>query len=64
MDVLAPAEEYEGGMLPLEPSRFGAIHEPVRQVRDPAIFEEGGRTYLLYSSAGENGLCMAELVDR
>ena len=63
-EVLAPAEEYEGGLLSLEASRFGAIHEPVRQVRDPAIFEEGGRTYLLYSSAGENGLCMAELVDR
>lgn len=61
VDVLAPTEEYEGGLLPLEPSRFGAVHYPVRQLRDPAIFEEEGRMYLLYSSAGESGLCVAEL---
>ena len=61
VDVLTPEETYEGGDLPLEPSRFGAVHYRVRQLRDPAIFEEEGRVYLVYSSAGESGLCLAEL---
>jgi hypothetical protein len=34
---------------------------PVRQLRDPAIFPENGKTYLLYSIAGENGIAIAEL---
>jgi hypothetical protein len=32
------------------------------QLRDPAIFEDDdGRTYLLYSVAGESGIAIAEL---
>lgn len=63
VDVLTPEEMYEGVDLPLEPSRFGAVHSRVRQLRDPAIFEEEGRTYLVYSSAGESGLCLAEIFE-
>ncbi len=63
VDVLLPEEAYEGADLPLEPSRFGAVHGRVRQLRDPAIFEEDERTYLVYSSAGESALCMAELIE-
>lgn len=59
--VLQPELEYEGAELPLEPSRSGAVHTPVRQLRDPGIYEEGGRTYLLYSIAGESGLAMVKL---
>ena len=33
----------------------------MNQLRDPAIFEEGGRTYLLYAVAGEEGIALAEL---
>jgi hypothetical protein len=33
----------------------------VNQLRDPAIFEEDGRTYLLYAVAGESGIAIAEL---
>ena len=58
--VLEPEMDYEGAGLPLEPSRRGAIHEAARQLRDPCIFEEGGRTYLLYSVAGEQGIAIAE----
>jgi hypothetical protein len=39
------------------------IAGPVRQLRDPAIFREDGRTWLLYSVAGENGIAIAELKD-
>lgn len=62
-DLLLPETEYEGGNLPLEPSNFGAIHHPVRQLRDPAIFEENGKIYLLYTCAGESALALAELIE-
>jgi hypothetical protein len=35
---------------------------PVRQLRDPAIYREDGRAYLLYSVAGEYGTAIAEVV--
>ena len=28
----------------------------MRQLRDPALFEEGGQLYLLYSGAGEQAI--------
>lgn len=59
--LLAPETAYEGANRPLEPSRRGLILEPVHQVRDPCIFEEDGKTYLLYSVAGERGIAIAEL---
>lgn len=59
--VLEPQRPYEGADLPLEPSTPGAIHGPARQLRDPAIYEEDGRLYLLYSVAGERGIALARL---
>lgn len=59
--VLAPELPYEGGDLPREPSRRGLVTGPVCQLRDPAIFREGGRTFLLYAVAGEHGIAIAEL---
>ena len=59
--MLEPELAYEGAHQPLVPSERGAIHEPVRQLRDPCIFEEGGRTWLLYAVAGEQGIAIAEL---
>jgi hypothetical protein len=41
----------------------GRAHGRVRQLRDPAVFEEGGRTWLVYSVAGESGLAIAEIVE-
>lgn len=61
VSVLLPEIAYEGADLPLLPSERGAIHSRARQLRDPAIFQEDGRTYLLYSVAGENGIAIAEL---
>ena len=59
-DFLVSETDYEGANLPLVASQFGAVHEPAHQLRDPGIFQEDGRTYLLYSCAGENGICIAE----
>lgn len=61
-EVLHPEMDYEGGDLPLAPSKSGSISVPVNQLRDPAIFQENGRTYLFYSGAGENNICAAEFV--
>jgi hypothetical protein len=61
--VLEPETEYEGSHLALEPSRRGLVMGPVRQLRDPAIYREAGRTYLLYSVAGEYGIAIAELLN-
>ncbi len=59
--VISPETEYEGASLPLAPSKIDLAPGKVRQLRDPAIFREGGRTYLLYSVAGESGIAIAKL---
>ncbi len=61
IEVLRPETEWEGAELEVAPSRRGHIDERVNQLRDPAIFEEDGRIYLLYSIAGEHGLAIAEI---
>lgn len=58
--VLEPETEYEGADLPLQTSVIGLVLERVRQLRDPAIFQDGGSTYLLYSVAGEYGIAIAK----
>jgi len=58
--VLSPDMSYEGSAYPVEISTSGEA-EQVRQLRDPAIFRESHRTYILYSIAGESGLAIAEL---
>jgi len=59
--LLEPEKDYEGASLPLKPSRYGSAKGPVRELRDPAIYEEAGDRYLLYSVAGEQGIAIAKL---
>ncbi|MBN9080554.1 MAG: hypothetical protein J0I16_03580 [Rhizobiales bacterium] len=59
--LIQPERAYEGGDLPPAPSERGGVRQAVRQLRDPAFFEEAGKTYLLYAGAGESGICLAEL---
>jgi len=59
--VIEPETEWEGVDEPLQRSTGGQVHGPVRQLRDPAIYREAGRTYLLYSVAGERGIGIALL---
>jgi hypothetical protein len=61
IDVLYPELDWEGADLPLRPSVRDAINVRVRQLRDPGIYEEDGRTWLLYAVAGESGIAIAEL---
>ena len=64
VELLRPAAPYECLNLPNAPSAAGEIEGPAQQLRDPAIFEEGGKTFLFYSICGEQGLAAAELTIR
>jgi hypothetical protein len=61
IEVLRPEKGYEGADRPLEVSLPDEAPGRVQQLRDPGIFKEGGKTYLLYSIAGESGLAVGEL---
>jgi len=59
--LIKPEHDYEGALLALKASKFGAVHEQVNELRDPAFFQEKDKLYLLYSVAGESGLAIAEI---
>lgn len=59
--VKKPEYDYEGASLPVEPSKAGLAKTFVRQLRDPAIFQEKGKIYLLYTVGGESGIAISEL---
>lgn len=56
-----PSENWEGADLPQTISRNGAAHQPEHALRDPAVYREGDRLYLLWSVAGEQGIAIGEL---
>ncbi|MDP6039972.1 MAG: hypothetical protein QGG64_15580, partial [Candidatus Latescibacteria bacterium] len=62
-EILRTENDYEGLDLPDEPSTGGSSHIRVHQVRDPYLYTENDRKYLVYSTAGETGLGIAELID-
>jgi hypothetical protein len=59
--ILTPSEPWEGSNLPVKPSSSGEAYGRENAVRDPAIFLDQGRLFLLYSIAGESGIGIAEL---
>lgn len=61
-EVLRPEASYECVHLPAAPSEAGDIAVPVRQMRDPFVFEDGGRLVLFYTTCGEQGIAAADLV--
>ncbi len=64
-ELLAPSTDYEGADLPVEPSTYGAVMDRrACQVRDPCLYEEDGRLWLLYAVAGEHAIALAELVPK
>lgn len=62
VEIIRPSKEWEGGNLEKIPSVRGPVYERVCQLRDPAIFEEKNKTYILYSVAGERGIAISELI--
>ena len=61
VDVLRPERAWEGAGEPVRPSIRSVAYGPVNQLRDPAIFEEDQRVFLLYAVAGESGIAIAEV---
>jgi hypothetical protein len=61
VEILRPERSWEGANAPLTPSVRSTAYGQVNQLRDPAIYEENGSTYLLYAVAGESGIAIAEL---
>ncbi len=59
--ILEPEFDYEGVQQPIRKSVAGTSWHSVRELRDPAIFEDDGKLYLLYSVAGELGIAIAEI---
>jgi hypothetical protein len=59
-EVLAPEADYEGIEFAIARS-VGDRVEGARQLRDPAILQDEGKTYLFYTIAGEIGIAVAEI---
>ena len=60
-EILRPELPWEGAELPVDASKPGAVEGPVNALRDPGVFEDDGRVYLLYAGAGESAIGLAEL---
>lgn len=60
-EVMRPVYDWEGASLPIAPSVRGFAPEPVHELRGPAIFEDNGSAYLLYTVQGERGIGIAQL---
>ena len=60
-EVLRPERGWEGAGALVEPSSRGPVHGRVNQLRDPAIYVERDRVFLLYAVAGESGIALAEV---
>jgi len=61
-EVMRPEKSWEGALEPLTPSMRSVAYGMVNQLRDPAIYVEDDRIYLLYAIAGESGIAIAELI--
>lgn len=59
--LLQPELTWEGADLPIQPSYPGDVYTRTRELRDPDIYVEGDKVYLVYTYAGESGLAIAEL---
>ncbi len=61
VEVMRPEHPWEGASAPNLPSVRSTAYGVVNQLRDPAIYEESGVTYLLYAVGGESGIAIARV---
>jgi hypothetical protein len=59
--VLFPEKKWEGSELRAKVSKYGATG-PTRALRDPDIYVEHDKVFLLYSIKGEQGIGIAEFI--
>jgi hypothetical protein len=61
VEVMRPHYAWEGAEAPCVPSVRSTAYGVVNQLRDPAVYEEAGVTYLLYAVGGESGIGIARV---
>jgi hypothetical protein len=61
VEVMRPAYSWEGADAPCVPSIRSTAYGVVNQLRDPAVYEEAGQTWLLYAVGGESGIAVARV---
>ena len=54
--VRKPEFDWEGASIDVKPPQVGFSRGQTHESRDPGIFEEDGRCYLLYSVKGKSGI--------
>ncbi|HJP07389.1 MAG TPA: hypothetical protein QF882_08065 [Arenicellales bacterium] len=59
--ILSPELSWEGADLPPTLSVVGTADSRLCELRDPGIFTEDGKIYLLYSGAGESAIGIAQI---
>lgn len=59
--VRRPEYDWEGAALDIQPSIVGFARGRLHELRDPGIYQEDGKTYLLYAVMGESGIGICEL---
>jgi len=59
-EVLRPERDWEGASLPVEGGKVGATGF-VNALRDPFLFEDGDKIYMIYCGGGEAALGLAEV---
>jgi hypothetical protein len=60
-ELLRPELPWEGAHLPVRSSEIGTAAPQENALRDPCLFEEEGRLFLIYAGAGEAALGLAEI---
>jgi hypothetical protein len=64
VDLMRPAQEWEGGSLPVTQSLRGELDEPANELRDPFVFrDEDDQLYLFYVGGGEQAIGVARLLE-
>lgn len=61
VEVIRPEAPYECADMAVAPSAPGDVEGRVRQIRDPFVLDHGGKTFLFYSTCGEQGIAAAEV---
>lgn len=61
VELLRPERAWEGADEPVGASRPGRAFAREHALRDPALFDDAGRRFLVYAAAGEQALGLAEL---